>query len=100
VTKKTIISITLAILLTLTAGASLGYEFAPTKEPRACAKTRELTPKIFLIQSNLLSAVNARGDALGKDDYAEHDADVNHYLKQLNKADRAFNALYNECEES
>lgn len=87
------------LLFGLLAGASLVYEMVPPQEPRACERVRrDATPEIFRVQNNLLSAVNARGDALGKDDYAREDAKVMAALDDLDAAETVYNQLFDECE--
>lgn len=89
-----------ALLLGLAAGGSIVYQAMPDKEPRACVLVRETATDIFRVQANLLSAAVARGDALDKDTYREHDDDVRRHLAELSDVESKFNQLYDECEAS
>lgn len=89
-----------ALLLGLTAGGSLVYAAMPDKEPRACVLVRETTAEIFRVQGNLLSSAVARGDALDKDTYREHDDEVRRHLAELSEIEPRYNRLFDECEAS
>lgn len=87
-----------ALFLGIAAGGSIVYQVIPPQEPRACELTREMTPEVFFIQSNLLSAAVVRGNALGMEDYEDADRSVREFVSQLEEIQPEYEALYDECE--
>lgn len=94
------LSILGGVLAGALAGGSLVYAAMPDKEPRACVLVRETTAEIFRVQGNLLSSAVARGDALDKDTYREHDDEVRRHLAELSEIEPRYNRLFDECEAS
>ena len=79
-----------------TSGA-IGYGLGATTTPQSCVAALNTADRISIGQTNLVSAVNARGDALDRETFAEHDADVNLLLDELDRMTPRYDAAADEC---
>lgn len=66
-------------------GGVVGYGIseAVTPAPSECQVMATTAEEMFDLQADLAGAVDERGDALDKDTYRIHDAEVNHLLASL-----------------
>ncbi|MCP2265539.1 hypothetical protein APR03_002895 [Promicromonospora thailandica] len=77
----------LAVVAGIVVGTVSGVLIAEepvTRTPQICQTAFNLNDQAFVIMKDLNEAVRLRGDALDKDTYAIHDAEVNHLLASLN----------------
>lgn len=90
----------IAIGAALVVGVASGAAIMGTpiiQAPHECTVALNTASKIFIVQTNLVSAVNARGDALDRETYAEHDGDVNQHLDELDELSPVYDTAEAEC---
>lgn len=81
--SERLISTVLASLLAV-GGMVVGYGLHEAIEPsdRQCVVAINTADRLFISMTNLLSAVRVRGDAVGREAYAEADDEVNRLLAE------------------
>lgn len=78
--------------------AGYGFGISSAATPQSCTVALNTASRIFIAQTNLVSAVNVRATR-GQDEFAEHDADVNRLLDELEDLSPAFDEAAAECRE-
>lgn len=68
-----------------------------TRTPIACHAMASNVTEIFDLWTSLTGAVRERGDALDKDTYRIHDAEVNHLLASLDAVGPKYDAAKAAC---
>lgn len=89
-----------AIGLSLVVGLGTGYLAAGepiTRTPSACHSMATKADETFDVWTDLTGAVKDRGDALDKETYAIHDAEVNHLLASLDVVAAKYKAAESRC---
>lgn len=82
--------------LMVATGYGLGVLHTPAT-PAACTSALNTADRIFVTQTNLVGAISARGDALERDVYAEHDADVVALYDELEEFSPGYVEDRDEC---
>lgn len=86
-----------ALVVGLGSGAAAVYGQVPTRTPFACHEMAGLAMDAFQMESELVSAVQRRGDALNTADFREADAEVNDVLDDLAAIAPKYDAAEDDC---
>lgn len=79
--------------------AVVGYGLHEAIEPssRQCVVAIHTADRLFISMTNLLSAVRVRGDAVGREAYAEADDEVNRLLDEGEPLAEQYNSAAPKC---
>lgn len=96
--SKRVVRRVLAALLALSS-AGAGYALHDAIEPsaRECVVAVNTADRLHIALNNLLSTVRVRGDAIGREAYAEADDDVNSVLDEVEPLNEAYTGAANAC---
>ncbi len=84
--------------LGMAAGGAVVYELVPTREPAACREVREVTDEYLTTQSNLLSAVTERANAVDWIGKQRADDKVDVLVAELEPLTATYDREFAECE--
>lgn len=90
---------TLAAALLAVGGMVVGYGLHEAIEPsaRECVVAVNTADRLFIGMTNLLSAVRVRGDAVGREAYADADDEVVRLLDETDPLAEDYNASARDC---